>query len=159
MTASAVLLIILSTIQLRRVRGETIVAKGNSVIIGGDIPMYKIVTVELMSFIQADRYAAIHMDALSDVRRSGGFDDEIQLGTRMGMSVHRRLCFAAFHTGLDNFFKSSKVTTAKVADWSDGKDYGYTVFHKLTRMDVLAPAHRSRISAAISICSPSVKLQ
>ncbi|KFY27685.1 hypothetical protein V493_03364, partial [Pseudogymnoascus sp. VKM F-4281 (FW-2241)] len=32
-------------------------------------------------------------------------------------------------------------------------------FSKLTRLDVLGPAHRSRISAAIEICGPSVKLQ
>ncbi|OBT52141.1 hypothetical protein VE04_08950 [Pseudogymnoascus sp. 24MN13] len=158
-TAAAILPIILSTIQLRRVRGGEIVVDGKTEIIGGSIPLYKIITVELeMSQIQAERYAAIHLEALAGSQPTGP-DEEPQPGTRVGTSVHRRLCFAAFHTGLDNFFRSSRVTTAKVADWNARKDYGYTVYHKLTRMDVLSPAHRSRISAAISICAPSPKLQ
>lgn len=36
------------------------------VVIGVDIPMYRIVTVVLeASFVQAERYAAIHKEALS----------------------------------------------------------------------------------------------
>lgn len=44
-TASAILPIILSTIQLRRVKGEAILVQGTKVIIGPDIPMYKVVTI------------------------------------------------------------------------------------------------------------------
>lgn len=119
--------------------------------------MYKVVTIELeMSHEQADRYARVHKAALSAGKPSGAGLNGDQVSTGfVDMGIHRRLCFAALHAGLDNFFKSRKVSTANVAGWSDRNDYGHTVFHKLTRSDTLAPAYRSRITAAMSICAPS----
>lgn len=113
-----------------------------------------------MNFIQADRNAEIHETKPSDVRWAGdAIDTRIHNTSPMGMAVHRWLCFASFHGGLDGFFQSGKVTTSKVAEWSDRKDYGYTTWHKLSRKNPLAPAHWSRISAALSICAGSVRLQ
>lgn len=74
------------------------------------------------------------------------------------MGIHRRLCFASFHIGLNNFYKSHRVSTARVAVGSDRSDYGYTVYHKLTRLDPLAPAYRTRVTAPKSIASGTVKL-
>lgn len=92
--------------------------------------MYKIVTVELkMGVVEADRYAEIHEAALSDVRRSGdAIDSGLHNTSPMGMAVYRRLSFDSFHTRLDGFFRSEKITTANVADWSDHKDYGTLVY-------------------------------
>lgn len=143
-TAAAVLPIILSTIQLRRVKGGVVVVGGENIVIGADIPRYRIQTVELgMDVLQAEAYSNIHEATLADVRRAGG---EVEIGSAkgspMGMAVHRRLCFAAFSIGLDGFFRSARVTTAKVAEWSDRPDYGYTVYHKLSRAPRVARLSR-----------------
>ncbi|KFY94676.1 hypothetical protein V498_03777 [Pseudogymnoascus sp. VKM F-4517 (FW-2822)] len=96
-TAAAILPIILSTIQLRRVEGGVVVVGGENIVIRADIPRYRIQTVELgMDVLQAEAYSSIHEATLTDVRRAGG---EVEIGSTkgspMGMAVHRRLCFAA----------------------------------------------------------------
>jgi hypothetical protein len=65
-TASNLLLIILQTIQLRRVKGEVIRVATRDVIIRASIPPYRVTTVELeMSTAEAQRYSEVHLKTLS----------------------------------------------------------------------------------------------
>ena len=65
-TASNLLLIILQTIQLRRVKGEVIRVAARDVIIRASIPPYRVTTVELeMSTAEAQRYSEVHLKTLS----------------------------------------------------------------------------------------------
>ena len=75
------------------------------------------------------------------------------------MAVHRRLCFASMHTGLDGFFTGRKASTARVAAWGEMGDYRYRFWHRLARIDPLAPAYTDRTLAANGIAVGSVKLQ
>lgn len=71
--------------------------------------MYKIVTVELqMGVHETRRYADIYI-ALSGLKKSGGVSLDMVPTVFVDMGIHRRLCFALFHMGLDNFYKSHRL--------------------------------------------------
>lgn len=161
-TAAHTLPLILSLIQLRRVKGQEIGVLGSTVVIGGDIPPYSVMTVELeMSLEEYHQYLAIH-ERLSNRLAAGGWEGEGEGASTEGhinMAAHRLLSHVSLHPGLDHFCKSKRTSTAKVVTWNERKDYGYTFFHRLTRMDTTAPPYRERVGAALSISAGSVKLQ
>lgn len=133
-TAVNLLPVILQTIQLRRVKGEVIRLNAGNVIIRAAIPPYTVTTAELeMSAAEAQRYAVIHLKALSAGCKGGAAMCEVSgvKGGTMDMRAHRRLCHAVVHTGLDNFLKVKRVTTAKIATWNDRADYRYSYSHRL----------------------------
>jgi len=161
-TAAKILPLILSLIQLRRVKGQEIDVLGEKTVIGGDIPLYKVTTIELeMSRAEYNKYLAIHEIQSLKLPGGGGEEgnDDSAVEGHINMAAHRLLSHACVHTGLDSFRKSKKASTAKVVTWNERKDYGYSFFHRLTRMDESAPAYRERVGAALSISGNSVKLQ
>jgi hypothetical protein len=145
-TAAKILPLVLSLIQLRRVKGQEIDVLGEKAVIGGDIPPYRVTTVELeMRREEYHRYLAIH-GRLPNWLSAGGSEGEGEGASTEGhidMASHRLLSHACVHTGLDHFRKNKKATTAKVVPWNERKDYGYAFFHRLTRMDQCASPIKS----------------
>lgn len=161
-TAVGLLPIILTLIQLRRVKGQQIEVMGDMVTIGQDIPPYRVTTVELeMSIAEYKAYLAAH-EKLVPRLSAGSFEDgaePVRNEGRMNMAVHRLLSHICMHPGLDAFAKTKKASTQNVVTWNDREDYGYGFFHRLTRLDESAPVYRERVGAAISVSARSVKLQ
>jgi len=161
-TAGRILPLILSLIQLRRVKGQEIDVLGKTVVIGSDIPPYRVTTIELeMSLEEYRRYLHIH-ERLSNSLGGGGAEGDVATPDSEGhinMAAHRLLSHASVHPGLDRFRKNKKASTAKVVTWNERRDYGYAFFHRLTRLDECAPPYRERVGAALSISGNSVKLQ
>ncbi|OBT52965.1 hypothetical protein VE04_08781 [Pseudogymnoascus sp. 24MN13] len=159
-TAAKVLPIILHTIQLRRIKGEKMTANGEEVTIGGDIPPYEVITMELeMGHAEAKRYTGTLKALLSKGERPSTKRGLKGFGKKLDIRTHRHLCHVTVHPGLDNLLKAKNVSAAKIGNWNERSDYGYATFHRLAALDPTTPAYRERVGATSSIVSPSVKLQ
>lgn len=155
-TASAILPVILATIQLRRVKGEIIYVGGQEIVIGGDIPPYVATTIELeMPPFAYEQYAAIHTAEHMKAQPGVSQDQLGQVEGGMDMRLHRTMTHATVHPGLDRL---RQYSAAKVATWNEQEDYGFSTFHYATCLGQ-APAYRDRVCAAVSIAQPSAKLQ
>ena len=115
--AAQTLLLILSLIQLYRVKGEEIDVLGTDVVIGGDIPPYKVTTVELeISLDKYQKYLVIHEQLAGKL--AAGTQEGKGEGTSteevINIAAHRLLGYTYMHPGLDKFCKNKKTTTAKV---------------------------------------------
>ncbi|OBT52966.1 hypothetical protein VE04_08782 [Pseudogymnoascus sp. 24MN13] len=161
--AVSVLPIILDTIQLRRVKGEQIEIAGKAVTIGYNIPMYKVITVELeMGLYEARRYSDIYYKAMTaSTSRASAVDvggDRDKHGN-VDLSMHRRLSQATLHIGLDRLQYMKDVSRARLDHWLDQADYGFAAFHRMTRMKPTEPPHRERVGATLFMVNDSVKLR
>jgi hypothetical protein len=115
--AAQTLLLILSLIQLYRVKGKEIDILGTNVVIGSNILLYKVTTVELeISLDKYKKYLVIYKQLAGKLaigrqegEREGRATEEI-----INIVVYRLLGYIYIYPRLDIFCKNKKATTAKV---------------------------------------------
>ena len=116
--SSIVLPVILSYIQLRRVKGQKIEAHGKEQIIGAEIPRFIVTTVELeQSYEEAVLYLNVSLEAIEERRRAKFKRGEIsnELKETLDLQMQRKLCIAALHPELSSIlFQKKKHETDRL---------------------------------------------
>jgi hypothetical protein len=163
-TGSKLLPIILSIIQLRRFKGMEMDLGDSIITIGGDIPQYKVTTVELEADkAEMDKYLPSHLRIATGLHKTpAGFittkTSMAMAEGKISMTAHRLLCHLTLHPALGNL-TTKKMRSAKVLNLHEAKDYGYGIFHRMISNGPSHPIYRDRVSAALFISNESVKLQ
>ena len=151
---------ILSLIMLRRNKGQVMRLSDDpleEVTVGGDIPPYHVVTVELqMGQAQAELYSASHQVLANGM--GTGADPQTGEGW-INMGRHRWLSHAAFNASLDRFRSKAQTGVKHVDRWHEKGVFGSVFYHRMTRGEDVDIPYRDRISFAIWMSQRSVKLQ
>jgi hypothetical protein len=128
-------------------------------IIGSDIPRFKIQTVELeQSMEEAKVYTKVLVEGVLKARKKTADRNKSSEGAA-GLWLERRLGMAAVHPHLVELDTRHRLTAAAMAQWPDTTDHGYKFFHHLQDPSAGSPAYRERVCAALSLVGKSVKLQ